>query len=78
MESRDQILEGIQDDTEEGVGSWLPPPSWSGGLCAGVARGRGRLFPSSSEVTSDIEESLELMKRRKEKSNSKREVPRTL
>lgn len=29
-----QILEGTQADTEEGVGGWLAPPSWSGGLCA--------------------------------------------
>lgn len=71
-------LRVLQADIEEGVGSWLLPPSWSGGLCAGGyiggggGRGRWRLSPTSSSlVTSDIEGSLELMKRRKNKVRQK-------
>jgi len=47
-----------QADTEQGVGSWLVPLSWSGGLCAGEGTEEEEVEgspPSSSSVTSDSE-----------------------
>ncbi len=64
-----QILEGTQADTKEGVGGWLAPPSWSGGLCAEEREREEEEEeegspPSSSSDTSDIAGSLELKERK--------------